>query len=101
MTKMDSLNQYIDLCVIAEYADKSFTRGYSLDVDSLPHHEISNLLDELMKRDTNVRDYVLHCMQKLINSRLPECEINDRSTKNLKLIHSSNGDVTFERVRGY
>jgi hypothetical protein len=98
---MDSLNQYIDLCIIDEYADKSFSEGYSLDVDSLPDNEISNFLDELMKRDTNVRDYVLHCMQQLIDSRLPECEVNDREHAGLRLVHMSNGDTRIERMRGY
>jgi hypothetical protein len=98
---MDSLNQYVDLCIIDEYADKSFTEGYSLDVDSLPDNEISNFLDELMKRDTTVRDYVRHCMQQIIDSRLPECEVNDRSNAGLTLVHLSNGDTRIERMGEY
>ena len=98
---MDSLNQYVDLCIIDEYADKSFSEGYSLDLETLPENEISNFLDELMRQDTNVRDYVRHCMQQLIDSRLPECEVRDRDNAGLTLVHLSNGDTRIERMRGY
>jgi hypothetical protein len=101
MTNMDSLNQYIDLCLIDEYAEKSFTEGYSLDVDSIPEHDRSNFLDELMRHDTTVRDLVLYHMQKLIDERLPECEVKDRQNAGLRLIHLSNGDTMLVRERGY
>lgn len=97
----DSLEQYVDLCIIDEYAEKSFHEGYTLDVDSLPDNEISNFLDELMKRDTSVRDYVLHSMQEIIDERLGECELRDRDDAGLTLVHMSNGDTRLERRRGY
>ena len=101
LKSIESLNKYVYLCIIDEYADKCFQTGYSLDVDSLPDHEISNFLDELMKRDTNVRDYVLHAMQEAINDRLPECEAEDRENAGLTLVHMSNGDTRIERMKGY
>jgi hypothetical protein len=75
---MKEINSYIDRCLIDEYATKSFDEGYSLDVDDLSEHERSNFLDVLMKHDTNVRDYVLFQMQKLIDQRLPQVEVEDR-----------------------
>jgi hypothetical protein len=75
---MKEINSYIDRCLIDEYATKNFDDGYYLDVDDLSEHERSNFLDVLMKHDTNVRDYVLFQMQKLIDQRLPEVEAEKR-----------------------
>jgi hypothetical protein len=50
-----------------------------------------------MQEDTTVRDLVLFHMQQLINSRLPECESNDREAKGFKTIRLSNGDTYLTR----
>lgn len=101
MTNMKDLNKYIDNCIIDEYATKSFSEGYSLDIDDVPETEISNFIDELMKRDTNVRDYVLHSMQQLINERLRERESDERYDSGLRLIRLPNGDTRLQRAGGY
>jgi len=88
-----ALDSYIDACLIDEYADKDLRKGYSLDVDSLPDHEISNLLDRCMQEDTYIRDFVLSQMQDMINSRLPICEDNDRAGSNVRVVQLSNGDM--------
>lgn len=62
---MQVVNNYIDKCLIQEYATKN-----ELDVDDLPAHEISNFLNVLMQEDTAVRDFVRYQMQKLIEQRL-------------------------------
>lgn len=98
---MNEIDSYIDVCLIDEYADKDFNEGYQLDVDSLSEHERSNFLDLLMKHDTTVRDLVLYNMQKLINERLPECELKDRNRAGIKLIRMSNGDTRFESNGSY
>lgn len=73
-----TVNQYIDLCLIDEYADKDHINGFALDLDDLPKNEIANFLDVLMEEDTAVRDLVLCHMQQLINERLPERERDTR-----------------------
>lgn len=73
-----TVNQYIDLCLIDEYADKDHVNGFALDLDDLPKHEIDNFLDVLMEDDTAVRDLILSHMQKLIDERLPERERDTR-----------------------
>lgn len=98
---MDEIDRYIDMCLIDEYADKDFNAGYSLDVDSLSNHTISNFLDLLMQHDTTVRDLVRYNMQKLIDARLPEREVHDRENVGLTLVHSSNGDTSLHRRRNY
>jgi hypothetical protein len=92
MANMKELNRYIDTCIIAEYAEKDFHNGYTLDVDSLPDNERANFLDELMKHDTAVRDLVLCHMQQLIDDRLMKCEVTDRNDAGLRMITLSNGD---------
>lgn len=91
-----SLNTYIDASLIDEYADKSLD-GYSLDVDSLPDHEISNLLDRCMQEDTAIRDFVLAKMQEMIDTRLPEFEAQDRFDREQRIVYLSNGDTYMER----
>lgn len=88
-----TLDRYIDVCLIEPYADKDIERGFSLDIDTIPEHERDNFLDMIMKEDTTLRDLVLFHMQQLINSRLPECESNDREAKGLRTIRLSNGDT--------
>lgn len=90
MTKMDRINKYIDLSLINEYADKDFIDGYSLDIDEIPANEQANFLDLLMHNDTEVRDFVLDHMQKLINSRLTVMEREERFDS----CYSSQTDIT-------
>lgn len=92
---MKTLNNYIDIFLIDEYADKDINHGYSLDVDSLSAHEKSNFLDQLMMHDTEIRDIITYHMQKLIDSRLPVCEAKDRENAGISLNHLSNGDYIF------
>ena len=94
------LNQYIDVCIIDEYADKSFSDGYTLDVDDLKDHDRDNFLAELMRHDTTVRDLVLYHMQELINKRLIECEANDKYDSGLRLVRMSNGDSRLSLRQG-
>lgn len=94
-----NLNQYIDLMLIDEHADKTVP-GYELDVDDLSDHDRSNFLDELMLHDDSVREFVLNHMQKLIDRRLPEREAQDRLNDGFSLKHLSNGDTMLERIRG-
>ena len=101
MTNMKDLNNYIDVCIIDEYATKSFSEGFSLDIDDVPEKEISNFLHELMQRDTNVKDYVLHSMQQLINERLKDRESDERYDSGLRLVRLSNGDTRLQRAGGY
>jgi hypothetical protein len=89
---MDAVEKYIDLCLIDEYADKDFKNGYTLDIDSLPDSERANFLDKLMKEDTNIRDFVLYHMQKIINDRLKEKEAMDRFDAGITLTRTFNGD---------
>lgn len=70
---MENINYYIDTCLIQEYGiPNRELNSYELDLDDLPESEVSNLLDRLMGDDTNVRDYVRHQMQRLIETRLRE-----------------------------
>ncbi len=83
---MNKINSYIDRCLIDEYAHKSFKNGYSLDLDSLPEHEIYNFLEKLMENDTKVRDLVRYEMQQLIDNRLPEVEAEDRKASGYRIV---------------
>ena len=71
------IERFIDKCLIDEYADKDIFEGYFLDISQIPDNVLSTFLDKLMSEDTNVRDYVHHAMQKLIDERLVECMNND------------------------
>lgn len=93
---MNKINQYIDICLIDEYATKN-AEGLSLDINDLPSNEISNFLDILMSDDSAVHDLVLDHMQKLINERLPDCEIKNRENNGLSLVRLSNGDSYLEK----
>ncbi len=99
---IDSSTKYLDICIIDQYAEKSFEDGYTLSVDDIPEHEISHLLDRLMKEDTNVRDLVLYHIQKMIDVRLPEKEVEDRDASNIRMTRPSNGDyrLQYNNARG-
>lgn len=89
---LKSLNSYIDACLIDEYADKDLSEGYTLDIDNLPSHEVSNFLDRCMQEDTAIRDFVLNTMQKMIDARLPDFESQDRFQRGQRVVRLSNGD---------
>lgn len=74
---MKKINQYIDRCLVDEYATKSFKDGYSLDLDEIPESDLENFLRLLMTNDTTVRDLVRCHMQQLINNRLQDVESED------------------------
>ena len=70
------LNKYIDTCLIQEYGTPNPSlNAFELDLDDVPEHEIDNFLHVLMSDDTNVRDFVRHSMQKLIEKRLQEVNL--------------------------
>lgn len=93
---MNQLNQFIDKCIIDEYATKD-QEGYTLDVDSIPEHDKALFLEKIMENDTTLRDIVLFHMQRMINDRIPECEVNDRFENGYQLNHRSNGDTYLTR----
>ena len=71
-----NVRNYIERCLIDEYAYKSHKNGYSLDVCDLPANELANFLDLLFTKDDYTRDLILDRMQDLINERIPfvECQ---------------------------
>lgn len=71
---MDKLNTYIDRCIIQEYATKSLTDGFSLDVESIPANEMSHLIERLINSDSEIKEILLDHVQKLINARIPYVE---------------------------
>ena len=77
MTSMNSLYKYIDLCVIDEFAKPDSQNLYSLDVDELPDYQKFDLLTEIIKEDTDLRDIVSFHMQKLIDQRLQEKNVTN------------------------
>ena len=74
---MNDINNYIDRCLLDEYASKHSLDGISLDIDSVPKHEIKNLLDLLMENDTYIKEMVLSEIQYLINKRIPDYEADN------------------------
>ncbi len=78
---MNELYNYVDICLIDEYANKDFDKGYSLDIDDLSEDERENFLNQLMKYDTAARDLMRYHMQQLINKRLPIREEDDYNFK--------------------
>lgn len=96
MANMESLNKFIDLCLIDTYADKT-SRGFQLDVSSLPSNEQENFLDQLMQNDSTIRDIVTYHMQKLIDERLSFKESRDSQQSGLNVFHLSNGDIQLRR----
>jgi hypothetical protein len=94
----NNITSYIDRCLIDEYANKLFYRGYSLEVDEIPKAEILNFLDLLMAHDSALREAVLDHMQTLIDKRLSAVEIKDRASAGLKLVQLSNGDKQLESI---
>ena len=89
---MSTLNHYIDICLINEYADKDLFVGYSLDVSSISEHDRNNFLDQLMQHDEAFKDIVLDYMQEAINKSLVDRECEDRDSANLMIKQYSNGD---------
>lgn len=90
----NTIEKYIDTCLIDEYADKDFECGYSLDIVSLSNHEQSNFLDFLIKNDSATKDLILDRMQELIDQRLPRVEAQARYDSGLRpRIDQINGEV--------
>lgn len=89
---MKSLNQFIDLCIIDEFAVKDYQDGYSLDVESIPEAQQVDLLSEIMKSDTSLRETILIGMQKLIDKRLADREVQTRYASGYRLSHCWDGD---------
>lgn len=92
MANMNTLNNYIDICLVNEYADKDLFVGYSLDISSVSEHDRNNFLDQLMKHDESFKDMILDYMQEAINKNLVDRECEDRDSMNLSVKHYSNGD---------
>lgn len=92
---LPELNNYIDRCIVDEYAVRT-EDGFMLDVDDLPDHEKLTFLTKLLEEDTSLRDTALSLMQKLIDDRIPYCEAEDLSDRGMKKVYLSNGDVRFE-----
>lgn len=90
----NSIEKYIDTCLISEYADKDFKHGYSLEVANLSDHEKSNFLDLLFRNDPVLKEMALDRMQELIEQRLPRIEAQDRYDAGFKpRIDHINGEV--------
>jgi hypothetical protein len=91
-----TLQKYIDICLIDEYADKDFIHGYSLDVSSLAEYEKSNFLNTLLQHDPIIKEKVLDRMQELIDERIPWYEFQHKYDAGLKpIINKTNGEVTW------
>lgn len=95
---MNKINQFIDLCLIDEYARKDFIKGYSLNIRDIPSYDLSNLIDKLVKNDDVTKQFIRDRINELFEERLAKRELKDRADANLSLIHLSNGDV--QLVRG-
>lgn len=93
---MEELENYVDRCLIDEYAIKSFEDGYYLDVETIPENERLTLVEKMIKEDTGLRDQVLHYMQELINKRLQVVELEDRSDMGFS-VRQDDGDVYLMR----
>lgn len=84
---IDTLDKFIDRCLIDEYATKDKKGTYHLDVDNLPANELSRFVDEVMKSDCNAREEMLIAMQKMLNARLVKKEIEDGDFFNDDTVH--------------
>jgi len=76
---MDYIDRYIDSNIISEFADKDLTNGYTLHIVDVPEHDLTNLVDLMLKKDEVLRDIILDHVQKRINDRLPEYEMDHRA----------------------
>jgi hypothetical protein len=100
-SKPMTLDQYIDLMLIDEYADKDLHNGYSLDIDTLSEHELSNFLDKIMASDTSLRETILIQMQEMVDARCVEVTAEERGRAGFRTVYRSNGDSYTEVPRGY
>lgn len=99
---MNSINRYIDLMLVDLYANKDWEKGYSLDVDSLPPHEIKNFIDELMKHDTAFKEMAMIEMQRLVDERCFSRERTDKEAGGFYWDEDKNtGLGNWERRRGF
>lgn len=72
------IDQYIDHCVIDDYADKDLNCGYNLQACDLPSHEQQNIVSILLEKDEVLKEKVQDYIQLLIDARLNEMESRDR-----------------------
>ena len=91
-TTMNNLNQYIDLMLIDEYADKDILCKYSLAIEEIPSLEKQNFLHELLKHDEILNELIDERMQVLIDKRLEEMESKDRDSMGLTVRYHADGD---------
>ncbi|MBX4189697.1 hypothetical protein KW791_00145 [Candidatus Parcubacteria bacterium] len=73
------LEKYIDLCLIDQYANKNYCEAYELEVSDLPKDEVISFLDRVLDSDTTLRDLIFIHMQKMVNERMTEVEIHERT----------------------
>lgn len=89
-----TIKSHIDLCLLDEYAYKSFNSGYSLHVSDLPDNEIANFLDTLFKHDPVLKEMITDRMQELIEERLPIYECQHRYSRGYVPVQDrANGEV--------
>ncbi len=93
---MNKIYQYIDRCIIDEYA----SHGQSLDITSIPTKERNDLIALLMEEDSTVCDLITYHLQRLVDERIVEKELNDRIDRGIVLNRRSNGDMYFSVRRG-
>lgn len=73
-----AIDRYIDRNIVDEYADKSLKYGYSLNINDIPTHDLSNLIDFMLKHDGGLKDLVLDHIQDHVDERLNEMEKDHR-----------------------
>lgn len=91
-----TLNSYIDICLIDEYATKD-QDSFHLHIDEIPQPELANYLDRLMTDDEAFKEMVTDYMQAKIEERLPECESKYREDHGLTMTRTDNGDYLILR----
>lgn len=93
---INTIDKYVDTCLIREYADKDSKHGYSLDAASLSKHEQLNFLTMLVNHDDVLQELILDRMQELIELRLPMVEAQDKYDSGLIPTHNPvNGEVNW------
>jgi hypothetical protein len=94
---MIELEKFIDRCIIDEYATKNLEEGYYLDVDQIPAHDQNILLAKMLEADTALRDHALSCMQKMIDERITEVELEERDYLGFASRQDDSGDIYLMR----
>ena len=97
----NNIKSHIDLCLLDEYAYKSFNYGYSLHVSDLPKNELENFLDLLFEHDPVTRELITDRMQELIDERLPIYECQHRYNQGyVPAQDRTNGEINWVPARG-